>query len=168
MPSPKPLLYLCLLLTACGSGTSPITTGKIDSNYFRVKADDAEMNAAITRARFNLPRFDSALASGNYDPGWYMLKVRFPTPRGGYEHIWLVGITTVNGKYKGIVTDTVYETMKIKKGDTVTISSEDITDWMFGTDSLIHGAYTTRVILNRMTPRERAEYQRDVKYHIED
>lgn len=168
MPSPKPLLCLFFLLTACGPGTSSIATGKIDSNFFRVKADDAEMNTAITRARFNLPRFDSALASGNYDPGWYMLKVRFPTPRGGYEHIWLAGITSVNGHYKGIVTDTVYETTKIKKGDTVTISSEDITDWMFGTDSLIHGAYTTRVILNRMTPRERAEYQRDVKYHIED
>jgi uncharacterized protein YegJ (DUF2314 family) len=170
MPSPKPLLCLplFLLLTACGPGKSPITTGKTDTNLFSVKADDSEMNAAIARARFNLPRFDSALASDNYDPGWNMLKVRFPTPRGGYEHIWLAGITSVNGGYKGIVTDTVYETTKVKKGDTVSIKSEDITDWMVGTDSLIHGAYTTRIILKRMTSGQRAQYDRHVKYRLEE
>lgn len=175
MVIPRTCLYLpvLLLLIACGSATSLDTRPKgiIDtsrSNMYSTKADDAGMNAAIAMARATLDRFDSALNSDKYDKGWNMLKVRFPTPSGGAEYIWLVDITRVNGHYQGIVTDSVYDTMQVRQGDTVTINQADITDWMFGTDSVIHGAYTTRVILSRMNAEERARYHRDVKYRIED
>jgi uncharacterized protein YegJ (DUF2314 family) len=126
------------------------------------------MNMAIAKARFNLPRFDSALANGKYDKNLYMLKVRFPTPSGGGEHMWLAVITKVNGHYRGIVTDSAYEATQIHEGDILMINDADITDWMFGTKAVIHGAYTTRVILSRMTPEERAAHDRVYRSRIED
>ena len=49
--------------------------------------DDATMNAAIEQARAGLPRFWELFTAG--DGSDFMLKVGFPTPDGGNEHIWV-------------------------------------------------------------------------------
>ena len=143
-------------------------TEATDPNMYQAQADDREMNLAIAKARFTLPRFDSALVSGKYDKDLYMIKVRFATPSGNDEHIWLTDITKVNGHYKGIVSDSPYEATQIREGDTLMINDADITDWMFGDDTLVHGAYTTRLILSRMTPKQRAEQELGFIHRIED
>jgi uncharacterized protein YegJ (DUF2314 family) len=43
-----------------------------------------------------------------------------------------------------------------------------ITDWIFGTGSVVHGAYTTRLILSRMTPEQRDKRELGYSHHIED
>jgi len=189
MPSPQPFLWILLLLvlTACGTndrytptshGKSVTQTSKLqsaqkmteanDPNMYHATSDDPEMNLAIAKARFSLPRFDSALASGKYDKELYMIKVRFATPSGSYEHIWLTDIKKISGHYKGIVSDSPYEATQVHEGDTLQINNDDITDWMYGTYSLVHGGYTTRLILSRMTPEQRDKQELGYSHQIED
>jgi uncharacterized protein YegJ (DUF2314 family) len=48
------------------------------------------------------------------------------------------------------------------------INDADITDWMFGNDTLVHGAYTTRLILSGVTPERCAEQELGFTHRIED
>jgi uncharacterized protein YegJ (DUF2314 family) len=129
-------------------------------NMYSTGGDDQQMNEAMETARKTFVNFDNAFRSGNYDKRTFSIKLRFAHAKG-YEHIWATNIWMRNGHYWGIITDTPLTTTKVRLGDSVEIKEQDITDWMYADDTVFHGGYTTRVILNRLPMEEREKVKKE-------
>lgn len=125
------------------------------------------MNLAKETAKKTLPKFDSAFASGKYDEDKFSLKVRFPHDSGN-EYIWLTEISKVDGHYWGLVSDTPRMTKQVRLGERTEINRNEVVDWLYGKDSVLHGGYTLRVVRSRLSKEERDQEFASFPYKIED
>ena len=65
---------------------------------------NAEMNAAIAKARATLPTFWASYDAPKPSETGHSLKVRFPNPRNSGEHIWMAEVKKIaDGRYSGQV-----------------------------------------------------------------
>ena len=55
----------------------------------------------------------------------------------------------------------------MRLGQRVTVTPEDITDWMFVKGGQVNGRYTTRVLYGRLSPEEKAQFQKQAEFSIE-
>jgi uncharacterized protein YegJ (DUF2314 family) len=161
------LLILVPLAMACHSGQSDRSKDGSGPNLYSTDADDEAMNKAMATARIRMPRFDSAFDGRDKDMN-FSIKVKFSAPDGGNEYIWLTDIWKKEGRYWGVMSDTPKLALQVKLGDSVEIKNKDIVDWMYGTDTVIHGGFTTRLILSRLSKEERAREEGDMPYKIVD
>jgi uncharacterized protein YegJ (DUF2314 family) len=165
----KELLFITAVqmlgFAACKDQTK--TEKKGTGNSYTTNGDDLEMNRAmeIAHARFGV--FDSAFESGMFDRDKFSIKVKYPHERGT-EYIWLVNISKVDGQYMGIVSDTPRETKIVKYGDRPIINRDDVVDWLYGKDSVLHGGYTMRLIYGRLSKEELKKEMANFPYKIED
>lgn len=163
----KSLLFFCIcyLFSACSIAEEKKTT---DDPVVAFEDDDKEMNQAITTALSTLTSFDSALNSKNPSYRLFALKCRFAKPDGGGEHIWVSNISLKNGNYFGVVDNLPSTTTEVKIGDTIEIKKRAISDWMYLRGTTIRGAYTLRVIRNRMSPQERKVFDSELGVPLAD
>lgn len=128
-----------------------------------VKEDDPEMTKAIEMARNTLNEFDEALEKKDPKAFDFHLKVIF-----NEEHLWIGDNWKKDGTYYGILyNDPLDEkNMNMKFGDTIKIDSKNITDWQYCYttksseyyNDTIYGSYTTRVLRNKMSKKERDDF----------
>jgi uncharacterized protein YegJ (DUF2314 family) len=120
-----------------------------------VAGDDAEMNAAIEKARSTLPvfwkTFDKPM-NGEYA---FSLKVKI-TDANGIEHFWVDKIERNAGKIFANVGNDPNTVKSVKFGQRIEVLEADITDWMFLRNGKIVGNYTIRPLLKSM-PKEKAD-----------
>lgn len=127
-----------------------------DSNLELVAEDDAEMNAAIAGARALLPAFWAASGGQGWDSA--QLKAGLVTDDGGVEHIWVAQPRLVGGRVHGVLSNEPVHMRALRLGDPVTFEESQISDWMIVRGGRIYGSFTTRVLIARMDPAERAAY----------
>lgn len=139
----------------------------VGDKMYTTDSEDAGMNEAIDLSRSTLDVFEKALKSGNKDYEYFALKKRFVHEQSG-EHIWINEIKISGDGYSGIVNNDPVMVTEIKYGDTVYISKQDITDWMFLDKNIMRGGYTMRLELKRMAPEEKAALLRNLDYKIEE
>src|SRR5262249_42327684 len=97
-----------------------------------VPSSSAEMAAAIARARATLGVFRVSWEDPKPSETGHSLKVRFPTPRNGGEHIWIAEVKRLaDGRYAGRFANTPRDIPGKKAGDLVEFKEADISDWMF-------------------------------------
>lgn len=127
--------------------------------------EDPVMNAAIAQARQKLPhmfaRFEEA-RRGTSSADDFMVKVRI-TADGVTEQIWMALIAldgkpvVENDAVTGIIANEPFEFTSIKLGDRFTADLNQISDWSYWQGGLLHGNYTTRVMLPKMNAQDAAE-----------
>lgn len=161
------LTSLVMLMTACDHRQHERNTEKAAGNLYSTDEDDRPMNQAMEIARQRFPKFDSAFESGKYDKDKFSIKVRFSHARGN-EYIWLTEIAKVSRHYWGVVSDTPRMTKQVKLGDRPEINDNDVVDWLYGKDSILHGGFTLRLIYSRMPKEERDAEIASFPYRIED
>jgi len=166
-------LILLSFCTACNQKSSENTIHTklgLDTatNIFSVTAEDSLMNEAINKAKNTIQEFDKALKSHNPAYSDFAVKKRYKTSDGGGEHMWIAGISIVNGNYKGFVNNDAEMTKEVKYGDTVIVRKDEITDWMYIDNNVLRGGYTIRVIRNQMTKEEQIEREKESGFKIED
>lgn len=154
-------IVLFFVLTGCDNQKLNKKEREGEPAIYSVEGDDIEMNKAIQTARATLHKFNSALSAKDTAFNTFTLKVGFPTPDGGKEHIWMSDIVFDKNQYSGIVNNTPEWVTSIKLGDSILIKTGDITDWMYYEGDKIKGAYTMRVIRKRMTAEERDQFDRE-------
>lgn len=158
-------IFQAVVFAAC-SGQSK-SDSKAADNMYTTDAVDTQMNKAMDIAHRRFSAFDSAFESGKYDKDKFSIKVKYPHQHGN-EYIWLVNISKVKGNYMGIVSDTPRETKVVKYGDNPVINSDDVVDWLYGKDSILHGGYTLRLIYGRLSKQELDKEMASFPYKIED
>ena len=166
-PSRLPLVFLFQIMVFVACIDHARTDKKAADNMYTTDSADVAMNAAMDAARRRFGAFENAFESGKYDKDKFSIKVKFPHQRGN-EYIWLVNVSKVNGHYVGVVSDTPRETKAVKLGDRPIINYDDVVDWLYGKDSVLHGGYTLRLIYGRLSKEELERERAGFPYKIED
>ena len=92
----------------------------------------------------------AAFRAQRADGGRYSAKYPFPT-RGGHEHIWLAVTAISDPQVTGRLDNDPDQDVGHKRGETVTVPSKDISDWLYedsGTEKLV-GGFTIKVLAAR-------------------
>ena len=119
------------------------------------ETDDAQMNAAIAKARATLPLFlANALDADGNGVDVALIKVGFPTTNGGgmdVEHVWVSPFARRDdGSFTGLLANEPAALGDLTAGDPVAFTVEMITDWhMTAPSGLYWGSYTSRVMYDQ-------------------
>jgi uncharacterized protein YegJ (DUF2314 family) len=92
-------VLIVFIATGCGDSSS---TSKKDDSVMAIKADDAEMNAAISKAQSTLTNFIATLASPQPNQKSFLIKGRF-TSGDNVEHIWVADISYDGKVFRGVI-----------------------------------------------------------------
>ena len=123
-----------------------------------VKADDAEMNAAIAKARETLPQFWQVFDRREHGESKFALKVKL-TDKHGTEHFWAMNLERRDGRILGTINNDPEIVASVKLGDKITIPEADISDWLYLRDGKMVGNYTIRPLFKTMSAKEVEQYK---------
>ncbi len=151
---------------ACGRGSEPANSWD-DPAITSVPGDDREMNAIIAEARRTIGEFKSLLAAKAATQTYASIKVRFEEA-GKVEHIWLDDVRATQDSFEGVIGNTPVDIHRLKLGETVKVRLEDVSDWMVVDDGKLIGGRSIRLFRARMKPDERAAFDREMPFRIED
>jgi uncharacterized protein YegJ (DUF2314 family) len=145
------------LLAAAAAGPVSAQEAPKEPGLVYVDAGDPKMEAAKRQGRSTLPTFFAHLASPGADEGDFALKFNLTPDRSGAEFIW-AGELRVDraGKITGVLNNVPIDT-RFTQGQRVTIDRALIVDWGYRKGVVYQGNYTTRELLNRMSPDEAAQ-----------
>jgi uncharacterized protein YegJ (DUF2314 family) len=146
-------LAIALIATApiaCGEGKKSSTDSIIP-----VDGGDAEMNAAIAKARASIGEFWRQYE--NPDPGVTGLALKVSISDGKrVEHFWLIEVNRSGATLSGIINNEAMAVTTVREGERHTFKDADISDWMYVRNGKIVGNETVRVLLKHMSPEEAA------------
>jgi uncharacterized protein YegJ (DUF2314 family) len=128
-----------------------------DPEVIGVQSADAEMNAAIARARATLVTFWASYDAPYALEDGHCLKVQFAYAANKFEHIWMAEVKEIEpGRYSGRFANDPRDLPGKHAGDVAEFEEADITDWMFMRNDKIVGGETMRPLLKSM-PKADAE-----------
>ena len=148
---------ILLGFTGCGESDS--------GNVVHVSDTDPAMNQAMAKARATSDQFAEALRN----PGKrsdFSLKAKF-TEGSEAEHMWVNDIRVEGASFKGKLGNDPENLKKIRFGQSVTVSRDRVSDWMYVEDGKLVGGYTLRVLRDRMKPSERKKFDASLPFKIE-
>jgi uncharacterized protein YegJ (DUF2314 family) len=145
-----------LIAPALGAAedTDPIP---VEKRVNPIRASDQEIGAARQQARDAIAEFKRRLAEPPASQTDISLKAAF-TDGEHTEHMWLIDVETTARGFRGILVSTPVNLDHPKRGDTVEVTLEEVSDWYAIDDGWIVGGYTLRVMRSRKSPAEQAEY----------
>lgn len=143
---------IMVLLAACLS--APSSNQAAPETLVREGYDQAEMDAAIARARSEVDGFIAELASPTGESHAVKTTVK---DTHGVEHFWLLPVTYADGSFTGAINNDPGVVKSVKIGQSLTVSKGEISDWMYMKGGKIHGNYTMRPLLKTMPPEKAAE-----------
>ncbi|MFO1512752.1 MAG: DUF2314 domain-containing protein [Verrucomicrobiota bacterium] len=114
-----------------------------------VEDDDAEMNAAIAKARGMLPHFWQVFEKPSPGESDFALKVKI-TDKNGTEHFWANEIKRQNGKIMGTINNDPNTVKTVKLGSRIEIPEADISDWMYMRGGKMVGNFTLPPLFKHM------------------
>ena len=124
-----------------------------------VRADDAEMNAAIARARATVGELVARLRHPRPAQSYLGVKVRLGNERVG-EHVWLYDVHLEGERIVGRLVDDALHFPDYRRGHVMRVPLSEISDWMTVEEGRACGGFTARVLLPRWTATERKNYLR--------
>ena len=154
---------MCLLTFACKPVPTPLPPPSPTSQPDL----DAGMESAFQEARDTLSLFIERIAAPHPNRTYIAVKVRFSTPDGLSQDIWVDNVTYTGETFRGKMGDDI-PSLKLSFGEEIVIPTEDIVDWMIVEDGKLIGGYTIRLAYERMSPEEKERFLEAIDYSIED
>jgi uncharacterized protein YegJ (DUF2314 family) len=149
--SNRPKIAVLVAVVAALIVAWPRARAEDHSPVINVPSQDAEMAAAIAKARATLPVFWASYEAPKPSESGHSLKVRFPNARNGGEHIWMMQVKRLpNGHYSGRFGNAPRDLPGKREGDLAEFTDADISDWMFMRNGKIVGVETIRPLLKSM------------------
>lgn len=150
-------ITVAAILLALAFVSAPVSYA-VDDPVIDVPNDDAEMNAAMAKARKTLPEFWRQFDKPGEGINGFCLKVRISSGKNS-EHFWLRDIRREGKKYSGIIDNDPAIVKTVKIGDRYTFTDEQISDWSFMRNGKIVGNQTARVLVKRLPPDQAEIYK---------
>jgi uncharacterized protein YegJ (DUF2314 family) len=117
--------------------------------------DDADMNAAIAKARKNLPEFWSRFAAPAPNEADFSLKLGI-SDGNQTEHFWCGEIEGNAQDATCVIANEPVDVFTVAYGERVKVNPAEISDWLYYRDDKIVGAETLRVMLPHLEKKEAA------------
>jgi len=114
--------------------------------------EQEQMEDAMAEARKHLDHFIEAITEG--DPEEYSIKVRIDDGEE-VEYFWTADVKYADENFSAIIANDPGMVTNVKIGDPVTVSRDEVADWLYLDGDLMHGNYTLRVMLPGMETGER-------------
>jgi uncharacterized protein YegJ (DUF2314 family) len=140
------MIWLCASFGVAGAGGPPA---------IRLPGNDAEMSAAIERAREGLPEFWERLANPAADERGFAVKLAI-SDGDLTEYFWLVDLKRDGHEISGAIGNEPALIGIVRLGERVRFSEEEIADWSYVRGAKMVGNETMRPLLRRMS-RSQAE-----------
>ena len=140
--------FACVLLIALGAACDRETPPE---TLFSGGYEEAEMDAAMDNARASVDDFLEVLQTGEVED--YSIKVAIEDGEL-VEHFWTTDVTYSDGAFTAKIGNDAGLVKGVALGDEVTSGKDEISDWLYIKDGLMHGNYTLRVLLPEMDPEE--------------
>jgi uncharacterized protein YegJ (DUF2314 family) len=131
-----------------------------------VPESDPEMSSAIEKACDTLPNFMMAFRSPKKSQGCFMIKARF-TEGAEIEYLWVTDLIEDGESFHGVLVDKPVSIKRLEDKREVTITKDQISDWMYVDGKKVIGAYTMRVLVKHMNPKEREEFKKEYPVSFE-
>jgi uncharacterized protein YegJ (DUF2314 family) len=136
------------------------------SSYANVSDNDKQMDRAVENAQRTLGFFMAALKAKKNGDTVFEIKKGF-IDGDKVEHLWIKRVTYDGKNFHGEIDNRPNEVSNVHLGEHVTVAPRDVTDWMFLKDGKLIGGYTTRVLYARLSPEDKAEFDKQAEFKIE-
>jgi uncharacterized protein YegJ (DUF2314 family) len=137
-----------------------------EPTIYTTAADDPAMEESTRLSKATLPAFLRILKQHDTTATDFGLKVHYDD-EGQSEHLWLVNLSIQGAKLYGVVSNLPEFTKKVKAGERVEIDTSMVSDWKYIQNHRLVGGRTIKVLVNRMSPAEKAEFNASIDYKIE-
>jgi uncharacterized protein YegJ (DUF2314 family) len=173
----KPFLILTVCMLALGpwvraaeegsrDKTRRETTASSQTGYSQIGDDDKQMDRAVDHAQKSLGFFIAALRAKKGGDTAFEIKKAF-VDGDKVEHIWIRGVSFDGKNFHGKIDNRPVDVNNVHHGQRVTVAPMEVSDWMFVKDGKLIGGYTTRVLYARLSPDEKAAFDKEAQYKIE-
>lgn len=163
------LFLIVLLLNLVGCNQSLATEKRGSDSVTKVSSEDQEMNKLIEQARGSVDVFLKELNNPNTTGRDFSVKYPFETDPGNNtskEHIWLVNIEKVDGKYYGIIANDPFYIKNMKLGDKVEFNINQISDWKYIENGFLVGGKSIIYFYSRMSDQEKKDFEKEAGFKI--
>jgi uncharacterized protein YegJ (DUF2314 family) len=124
------------------------------------------MGRAVEDAQRTLGFFISALRAKK--EGDTILEIKKAFVDGDkVEHLWIKAVTYDGKNFHGRVDNRPAEVGNVHAGERVTVAPREVDDWMFLKNGKLIGGYTTRVLYARLSPDDKARFDKNADYKVE-
>ena len=158
---------LLLALGACSGPANETIEREGEAPVTMIDDDDREMIDAMAKARATLGEFERRLAEPPAAQTMIIIKGRFEDG-DEVEHMWIDQISVTAEGYRGVLGNEPMKLTNVKAGDTVLVARHDVSDWVAVDDGRLVGGYTMRVIRARLPAEERANFDAQNGFRVED
>jgi len=124
------------------------------------------MDRAVENAQKSLGFFMAALRAKKNGDTVFEIKKGF-IDGDKVKHLWIREVTYDGKNFHGKIDNRPLEVSNVQLGQRVSVAPQDVTDWMFLKDGKLIGGYTTRVLYARMSPEDKAEFDKRAEFKIE-
>ena len=136
-----------------------------DPGYAQVSDDDKQMDRAVENAQKSLGFFMAVLRAGQSGDTAFEIKKAF-VDGDKVEQIWIRRVSYDGKKFHGQIDNKPRDVKNIDLGERVIVQPQEVTDWMFLKDGKLMGGYTTRVLYSRLSPEDKAQFDRESNFQI--
>lgn len=156
------ILVSALFLSACG--------GDPEGSDASSNGVDSEVVEAMTQARENIDQFFTRWEARDEEFSG-LIQVFLFTPAGDDgndgEFLWTRPVNYDNGTFSAIVLDQPKRLTQFQKGETITYTLDDVSDWLYVEDGVGIGGYLIKVQRSRMSPDQRARLDAQYPFDFE-
>jgi uncharacterized protein YegJ (DUF2314 family) len=155
------IFYLLFAISSCDKNASQPPSPEIE-----VEQSDKEIERIAENARCTLPTFFRNLARPESGANNFYIKYPLISDDGGVEpkvreQVWLGSIHLNGGVYYGRLANTT-KLMESRKGGSIIIDTDKITDWMYIQDGKIIGGRSIKYLLEKIPEEKRKEEQKKI------
>jgi uncharacterized protein YegJ (DUF2314 family) len=126
-----------------------------------VPTGDADMAAAMKKARSTLPEFLALARAPKPGMSGFALKVGIPYGENNTEYLWVNPFEPRGDVFVGRVNNTPVSVKNIKYGQMIEFDESNIGDWMYRQDGKMKGNHTACALLKRDTPKNREAFRKE-------
>ena len=165
------LITLSLTGVLCAESESTHLAGRANKTpgppgYATVAENDHAIERAVKRAHRHLGFFIAALKAKRPGDASFEVKKGF-VDGNNVEHLWIGNLTFDGKNFHGRINNKPLDVSNVRLGQKVTVAPGEISDWMFVKHGKLIGGYTTRILYARLSPQDRAEFNKEADFKIE-
>jgi len=144
------LILLAQTAAAANAGAQSLLEKGNRGDTVRFKQDDADMAAAVERARATLPQFLELARAPKPSMKNCAVKVAIPYAEGN-DFFWLRLIEFREKQMLGEIRNTPRHAKNVKYGQRILFAEKDISDWTYLAGNRMMGNFTACAMLKRET-----------------